>query len=430
MGMPIYILTLKPIKVARLLRSIEPRSASKCLHLCEPCHRHCHARQALMDYDYYDESRTRFQLQAVPLTSDPDEEKKRIDLFEVGSCFFLALLCLGFAWYSQGFCQFSLLWLASALFIGPFAPPSATGGICRVGVGKLLPPEKEEEGSSETEDSCAHNVKQRRKVAALPVQEPVPPKDRGNVEEQVGHAMRRVKENGKLASDDSGDGEEGPENNGSSGVDDDMYDYDSQAYDKKGVRKTQSNPNRTNAANGDAEWTSADVDLLKKLMVRYPRGMLKRWEVIAESFDGVHSVESIVKMSKTLGEKKKSSSDSYSDFLEKRKGQSTVIASPLSQRWDIDDPHMEDTKSEENITQEEDDQPKTVGNTIQGQGRKKSEWTEAEDKALLSALKTFPKETPMRWEKVALAVPTRTKQQCFRRYTQLKESFRNKLEKS
>ncbi|MCO5591286.1 hypothetical protein L7F22_045267 [Adiantum nelumboides] len=385
-----------------------------------------------MDYDYYDESRTRFQLQSGPLAADSEEEKQRISLLEVGACFFLAILCLSCAWYSQGFRQFSLLWLASALFVGPFAPLSATGGVCRVGVGELLPPEKEEEETSETEIGRGQNPKQHRKTPSLPLQEPIPLKDRGNVKKQVDHTMQHVRKNGELASDDGGIGKEDAENNDSSDADHGMYDYDSNIYDKTGVSNIQSDQNCTTAANGDAEWTPTDIDLLKKLMVRYPRGMLKRWEVIAESFEGSHSVDSIVKMSKALGEKKKSCNDSYSDFLANRKGQANAIASPLSQRWDVDVPYTEDTKvtGEEKSMQGEVDVSKTVVDTAQGQGRKKSEWTEPEDKALLSALKTFPKDTPMRWEKVALAVPTRTKQQCFRRYTQLKESFRNKLEKS
>lgn len=381
-----------------------------------------------MDYEYYDESRTRFQLQSGPSVADPEEEKKTINLSEVGACFLLALLCLGFAWYSQGILQFSLFWLASAVLVGPFAPPSATGGVCRVGVGELLPPEKEEdEVSPEIESFSTRNSKQRRKAPSEPVEEPGPKRDQSIGEKKVDHANHHVGKNGNQASVDGGNGEEDAENDGSSGVDDDLYDYDNSAYQKQDMASVEGDENCTNVAKGDAEWTPADVELLKKLMVKYPRGMLKRWEVIAESFDGSHNVESIVKMSKAIGEKKKGTNDAYTDFLAKRKGQVNAIASPLSQRWEMDDSHMEGAKAAEG--EQESTQGENGVSKVE-QGKKKSEWTEAEDKALLSALKSFPKDSQMRWEKVALAVPTRTKQQCYRRYTQLKDSFRNKLEKS
>ena len=68
----------------------------------------------------------------------------------------------------------------------------------------------------------------------------------------------------------------------------------------------------------------------------------------------------------------------------------------------------------------------TCDDSLVAKGEKKKEWTEAEDKALLNALKAFPKDTQMRWEKVALAVPGRTKQHCLRRYAELRDGFRSK----
>lgn len=339
-------------------------------------------------------------------------------LLEVGSCFSLALLLLGVAWFSQGFLQFLLLWIASSLISGPFAPLSATGGSCRVGVGELLPAENEPE-TVEPEIPSVRNSKQRRKLPISHTEEPLPftmPKDDS-----------ALKVNGKLADGDEeedvddSDGEEHDDNG------DDAYDYDVHAHQKVDVCNGSSI-----ATTSEAEWTSADIDLLKKLMVRYPKGMLKRWEVIAESFDGSHSVESIVKMSKSIGEKKKGSNDSYSEFLAKRKGSAHTIASPLSQNWDMTEKIAlgSSVPDEEDTMEGDDGLAKAAFAVLREEEKKKKEWTETEDKALLNALKTFPKDAPMRWEKVAMAVPSRTKQQCFRRFAQLKEVFRsNKLEK-
>lgn len=43
-------------------------------------------------------------------------------------------------------------------------------------------------------------------------------------------------------------------------------------------------------------------------------------------------------------------------------------------------------------------------------------WTTEEQKLLEQALKTYPVNTPERWEKIAEAVPGRTKKDCMKRY--------------
>ena len=50
-------------------------------------------------------------------------------------------------------------------------------------------------------------------------------------------------------------------------------------------------------------------------------------------------------------------------------------------------------------------------------------WSSAEDIALLNALKAFPKEVSMRWEKVAAAFPGRSKPACMKRFAELKKGF-------
>ncbi|KAG5395221.1 hypothetical protein IGI04_025184 [Brassica rapa subsp. trilocularis] len=53
-------------------------------------------------------------------------------------------------------------------------------------------------------------------------------------------------------------------------------------------------------------------------------------------------------------------------------------------------------------------------------------WSNGEDIALLNALKAFPKEAAMRWEKVAAAVPgKKSKAACMKRVTELKKGFRS-----
>lgn len=45
-----------------------------------------------------------------------------------------------------------------------------------------------------------------------------------------------------------------------------------------------------------------------------------------------------------------------------------------------------------------------------------SPWTTEEQKLLEQALKTYPVNTPERWEKIAAAVPGRSKKDCMKRY--------------
>ncbi|KAK8578122.1 hypothetical protein V6N13_046979 [Hibiscus sabdariffa] len=52
-------------------------------------------------------------------------------------------------------------------------------------------------------------------------------------------------------------------------------------------------------------------------------------------------------------------------------------------------------------------------------------WNSVEDIALLNALKAFPKDVPMRWEKVAAAVPGKSKAACMKRVAELKTDFRS-----
>lgn len=140
----------------------------------------------------------------------------------------------------------------------------------------------------------------------------------------------------------------------------------------------------------EKEWNEEDIEILKKQMVKNPVGKPKRWEVIAEAFNGRHRVESVIKKAKELGEKKVDDSDSYAQFLKNRKAL---------------DPRLQDAN--EQVVSD-------------GGG-----WTAGEDLALLNALKAFPKDVAMRWEKVAAAVPGKSKAACIKRVSDLKKDFRS-----
>lgn len=153
---------------------------------------------------------------------------------------------------------------------------------------------------------------------------------------------------------------------------------------------------------GEEEWTGEDVEILKKQMGKHPVGKPGRWEAIAGAFNGRHKVESVISKSKELGSKKVDDADSYVRFLKNRK---------LDERINQEGNEIMD-KGEEN--------QKDNGGDDVGIG-----WTSGEDIALLNAMKAFSKDAAMRWEKIAAAVPGKSKALCMKRATELKKSFRS-----
>lgn len=144
---------------------------------------------------------------------------------------------------------------------------------------------------------------------------------------------------------------------------------------------------------GDGVWSEGDEELLRKMMGKHPVGKPGRWEAIADGFNGRYRLESVIKQAKELGEKKMSDQDSYQRFLKDRKS--------VDKRAEGDFENVEVKKVVE------------------------SGWSSGEDLALLNALKTFPKELAMRWEKIAAAVPGKNKAACMKRMTELKKDFRS-----
>ncbi|XP_020215506.1 transcription factor MAMYB [Cajanus cajan] len=279
-----------------------------------------------------------FQSGAAATTEPPDPTHKPTKpfLFATLSLSSILLTLSLFFLQSEPF-QSLLFWFALSLLIGPFAPPSITGGHVRVGRGDVVNfPDPEPEPDDDKKPP------QRRSKQRRPEEAPA-----------VGPVMV--------------------------------------AAEKRGVEKKAA---AAATVVEEKEWSEEDVEVLKKQMVKNPVGKPGRWEAIAAAFGGRHGVESVIKKSKELGEKKVDDSESYALFLKKRKA--------------LDKRVVEENGGEDSVE-------KVVENG----------WSSAEDIALLNALKAFPKEAPMRWEKVAAAVPGRSKAACMRRFAELKKGFRS-----
>ncbi|XP_073011742.1 transcription factor MAMYB [Typha latifolia] len=154
------------------------------------------------------------------------------------------------------------------------------------------------------------------------------------------------------------------------------------------------NTNRDSVGGDEKEWTDDDLDLLKKQIAKNPVGKPQRWERIAEAFRGRHALDSVIRTAKSLPDKRPT--DSFQQFLKHRK--------PLDKRTEAD--------KNEILMEDSDD-------------LEKKEWSAGDDLALLNALKVFPKDATMRWEKIAAAVPGKSKAGCIKRVAELKKDFRS-----
>lgn len=260
------------------------------------------------------------------------------------------MLLLSFLYLQTEPIRSLLFWVSISLLVGPFAPSHLTGGDIRVGQGPILEPLEQEPEFVEE--------KQARKKRSKPIRsEEIVKNPIQNVEITNGLSTK-----GKKA--------------------------ETLASGEKGLVRNE----------GEKEWNEEDSEILKKQMVKNPVGKPKRWEVIAEAFNGRYRVESVIKKAKELGEKKMDDSDSYARFLKNRK--------PLDTRAESGSQGLESDESGQEV----------------GGGLG---WTTGEDIALLNALKVFSKDVAMRWEKIAAAVPGKSKAACMKRVTELKKDFRS-----
>ncbi|KAA8546261.1 hypothetical protein F0562_003000 [Nyssa sinensis] len=183
-------------------------------------------------------------------------------------------------------------------------------------------------------------------------------------------------------------------------------------------------------------WGREEIELLRKGMQKFPKGTSRRWEVISDYIGTGRSVEEILKATKTVLLQKPDSAKAFDSFLEKRKPAQS-IASPLTTREEVEGVSTSDgaeksgakiDSGKESSSQSANQQ--SLDDVIAANGVSLSSdqdaWSAVQERALVQALKTFPKETNQRWERVAAAVPGKTMNQCRKKFALLKENFRNK----
>lgn len=183
-------------------------------------------------------------------------------------------------------------------------------------------------------------------------------------------------------------------------------------------------------------WNKEEIELLRKGMQKYPKGTSRRWEVISEYIGTARSVEEILKATKTVLLQKPDNAKAFDSFLEKRKPAQSIV-SPLTTREEVvgESVTQGSEKSASKMDSTENSSTRSTSNQNPSDSSATNEvsssmdqdvWSAVQERALVQALKTFPKEASQRWERVAAAVPGKTVNQCKKKFASLKESFRNK----
>lgn len=181
-------------------------------------------------------------------------------------------------------------------------------------------------------------------------------------------------------------------------------------------------------------WGKEEIELLRKGIQKYQKGTSRRWEVISEYIGTGRSVEEILKATKTVLLQKPDSSKAFDSFLEKRKPAKAIV-SPLTTRLESEGSTVEagDASSKSIPTpslsssspEKPDGTPVSLPNGVPSVPEQDT-WSATQERALIQALKTFPKDVNQRWERVAAAIPGKTMNQCRKKFLSMKEDFRSK----
>lgn len=158
-------------------------------------------------------------------------------------------------------------------------------------------------------------------------------------------------------------------------------------------------------------WSEEDTIGLIRAMKKYPTGTVNRWLKIADLLN--HSQDEVIAVVKQL-----------------RKAPSARNIVPHAQGVSGED--YEDRASDDEMTRADhivkvskkaslEEKPRPIDSV-----QKKEEWNLVQQKWLEAALQQYPKGMAERWDKIAAAVPGKTKEECMLRYKHLVEVLRKK----
>jgi len=155
------------------------------------------------------------------------------------------------------------------------------------------------------------------------------------------------------------------------------------------------------------EWTEEELKMLDKALTKFPQGTRKRWDQVT-NYVRTRTLDEVLLM------------------VKERKGAS-VKRFEAQQNWRASQKDRqiasEPTKAKESFTDVQinrtaESQDGTQANSTE------ADWTKDQELALVKALKAIGKDAADRWGKIADQVPGKSKSECFKRFKELRESFR------
>jgi len=164
----------------------------------------------------------------------------------------------------------------------------------------------------------------------------------------------------------------------------------------------------------NVEWNTEELQLLIKSVNLFPAGTVNRWEVCAE-FINQHS--SNTKTAKeVLAKAKEMQSGNFA--MSSLKEEVNKLAYENLQKGQKKEVIERGTKEQAKEASQRLETPAEMMGNVP--------WSADEQKLLEQALKTFPSSTPERWDRIAEAVPNRSKKECMKRYKELAEVIKAK----
>lgn len=190
----------------------------------------------------------------------------------------------------------------------------------------------------------------------------------------------------------------------------------------------ENGPNVNGSVKAEKPWGKEEIELLRKGMVKFPKGTPRRWEVVSDFIGNGRSVEEVLEAMKTVLLRKPDDSKAFDSFLEKRKP-SKSIDSPLSTRMEVEGVSIAMSSTSTSTDKSPPTADPNAANGLSSCSEQEDVWSVEQEKALVHALKTVPKELAggERWERVSGAVPgMKSANQCKKKFALLKQDLRSK----
>lgn len=195
-------------------------------------------------------------------------------------------------------------------------------------------------------------------------------------------------------------------------------------------------------------WSNENVQLLIKAVNLFPAGTSQRWDVIASFINQHSSGNNNVSARDVLNKAKALQNSDFSKSSLKTQANASAFESFEKSKKDVVVSSDITVNSETGVTQSNSDtkENQTNSNNISNSskptttnvnanksskpsaGATAKAWTKEEQALLEQAIKSYPINTPDRWDRIAECIPNRTKKDCLRRVKELVELVNSKKE--